>query len=123
MNSAVRLNLSSRTTETARRLQAIVLVAVAAIVLGGCGAFGHEPAKKVTIEINEISAEADRDEVKETLKGMTDGSSHLMTSFSTGDQMTVELSPVSDVDAFSRKINFGEVTEVKDRTVKVTFVK
>jgi len=35
----------------------------------------------------------------------------------------VELFPVSDVQAFSKKIDFGRVVEVKDRTVKVEFEK
>lgn len=47
----------------------------------------------------------------------------MMTSSASGDKMTVELSPVEDIDAFSRKINFGEVIEVDGRTVKVKFVK
>ncbi len=99
---------------------------VAAIVfsLAGCGiSFEHDSAKTVTVVITGISTAADREEVGETLQGMTDGSSHLMTSSSSGSTMTIKLSPVTDVEAFSRKINFGDVTEVKDRTVKVTFVK
>jgi hypothetical protein len=100
------------------------IVAAIVLCLAGCGiSFEHDPAKTVTVVITGISADADREEVGETLKGMTDGSSHLMTSSSSGTTMTVKLSPVSDVEAFSRKINFGEVTEVDERTVKVDFVK
>ena len=61
--------------------------------------------------------------MKETLKGMVDGSSHSMSTFSTGDDMTVTVSPVSDVDAFSKKIDFGKVTSVEDRTVSIDFGK
>jgi hypothetical protein len=75
------------------------------------------------VEITGVDNEDDRDEIQETLKGMTDGSSHLMTSSSSGKKMTVRLSPVKDVQAFSRKINFGEVTQVDGRTVRVEFVK
>jgi hypothetical protein len=42
-----------------------------------------------------------------------------MSLMKMGGVLTVELSPVKDVEAFARKIDFGKVTEVKDRTVTV----
>ena len=112
--------------QSSRRFRCAALPVLAAVLLtqSGCNfSFEHDPAKTVTVEITGINDDDDRDEIGETLKGMTDGSSHLMTFFSSGDKMTVELSPVGDVKAFSRKINFGEVTEVDGRTIKVEFVK
>ena len=99
-----------------------VLVA-SLLTLSSCNiSFEQDPAKTVTVEITGIHDDDDRDEIQETLKGMTEGSSHMMTTSSSGDKMTVKLSPVGEVKAFSRKINFGEVTEVDGRTIKVTFV-
>jgi hypothetical protein len=83
----------------------------------------QDPAKTVTVEITGVPGDAERDEIKEALQGMTDESSHMMTYYSSGESMNVNISPVSDVDSFSRKINFGKVTEVGGRTVKVEFVK
>ena len=85
--------------------------------------FEHDPARTVTVEITGINEDEDRDEVRATLTGMADGSSYVITSSSSGDRMTVRLSPVEDVKGFSRKINFGNVTEVDGRTVRVEFVK
>lgn len=90
----------------------------------GCGlSLEHDPAKSVTVEITGIDNEGDRESVSETLKEFVDGNSHMMSSFYNGQTMTmtITLSPVSDVDAFSKKIEFGEVTSVEGRTVKVTF--
>lgn len=90
------------------------------ILLSSAGC-SQDPATTVTIELTGISDDADRDTVQETLKEMTDGNSHSMRTFSTGNSLTVHLSPVSDVDAFVNAIDFGEVTDVNGRTVKVTY--
>ena len=106
--------------ECTTRVRNLTAVLVACLVT--CAGCQQDPATTVTVEIKGINAEQDRDQVGETLKGMTDGSSHYMTSNFTGDTLTVKLSPVTDVQSFSRKINFGEVTSVEGRTVKVTYV-
>ena len=89
----------------------------------GCSLPKPDPATKVTVVITGLSDEAIRDEIQETLKGMVDGSSYQMRSQWTGDTMSVELSPVDDVDAFIRKINFGKVTAVNGRNIQVEYVK
>jgi len=105
------------------RHAALPMLAAVLFALGGCNVnFRPDPATSVTVEIAGISGD-DREDVRETLQGMVDGSSHTMTSSWSGDTMTVTLSPVADVKTFSRKINFGKVTEVDGRTVKVEFVK
>ena len=122
------MNFGMKRLERQSKFQQILAYIIAillafAFVLKGCGInIEHDPAKTVTVEISQISLETDRERVKEILKGMTDGSNHLLTSTWSGDKMTVKLSPVTNVKAFSRKINFGTVTEVNQRTVKVEFV-
>ena len=97
-----------------------LLFAMMLISLLGCN---QDPAGTVTLEISGISAESDRDDVKKALKGMTDQASYnSYSSYSDGKKMTVNLSPVSDVDAFVKKVNFGTVTEVSGRTIKIDFV-
>ena len=88
--------------------------------LSGCG-ISQDPQTTVTIVIAGIDNDDARDEVREVLQGMTDGASHFMTTHSMGDEMTVRLSPVRDVEAFSKKINFGEVTAIEGRTVMVEY--
>ncbi len=102
----------------------VILFAVVAIVFSQSGCNLHfDPATTVTVEITGIRAQSDRDKVFKTLTGMVDGSSHMSSSSSFGDTMTVKLSPVSDVKVFSQKIKFGHVKEIDGRTVKVQYVK
>lgn len=98
-----------------------LLLALSLLAFSGCE---MDPAVTVHLEIKGITDEADREDVQKTLEGMTDGSGHMYSSSYAGDTMSVDLSPVSDVEAFSKKINFGTVTEVDaaTRTVKVDFV-
>ena len=106
------------------RYAALPILAAVLLTLSSCNiSFEQDPAKTVTVEITGVNDDVDGDEIRETLKGMAEGSSHMMTSSSSGDKLTVKLSPVGDVEAFSQKINFGKVTEVDGRTIKVDFVK
>ena len=100
----------------------VACLALAAIAVQGCS-LQHDPAKTVELEISGISSESDRDAVKERLGDMTDGGGHMMSSTYFGSALNVKLSPVSDVDAFVKKINFGDVTSVEGRKIKVKFTK
>jgi hypothetical protein len=105
-------------------MKTILAFALTASLLGGlygCNV-SRDPEKTVTVEIIGIRLEADRKQVLETMKSMTEGSGRYITSTASGNNMTVQLSPVSDVDKFSTRINFGKVTEVQGRTVKVDFL-
>jgi hypothetical protein len=102
-------------------MRPILVLALAASLLSGCNV-SHDPEKTVSVEIIGIRTDAERKQVRETLKRMTDGSSHYITSISSGNSMTVRVSPVSDVEKFSRRINFGKVIEVRGREVKVDFL-
>lgn len=88
------------------------------ILFSGCG---YGPEKTVTVEISGVAAAA-KDQIQEKLKTMTDSSGHSMSTSSSGDTMTVKLAPVSDVEAFAKKIDFGKVTDtnVTGRVVKVS---
>lgn len=90
---------------------------IAVVLLGGCS---YGPEQTVTIEITGELDDAEQEQIIEKLKTMTDGSSHSMSSFSSGNSTTIELAPVGDVQAFADKIDFGEVTAVEGRTVKVS---
>ena len=100
---------------------AIVITAFLLVSLQGCDV-GRDPNKTVTVEVIGIPTESDRKLVLETLKSMTDGSSRYITSTASGDTMTVTIWPVSDVTAFSQRINFGKVTNVRGRVVKIDFL-
>ncbi len=84
--------------------------------------FEHDPATSVKLIISRIDGEDARQSIKDTLEDMIDGSVQMMTTKIAGDTMTTTLAPVSDVDAFVKKINFGTVTEVDDRNIKVDYV-
>lgn len=99
-----------------RRLRVMFLMTFLAVLGTGCE---HPPEKSVELEITGSLEEAERKKILEQLKGMTDGSSHFLTSSHSGTILTVTLSPVSDVDAFSKKIDFGKVERVEGRKVFV----
>ena len=102
----------------------VPVIAIAVFLLAnlyGCNV-GRDPEKTVTVEIVGIRTEPDRKRVLETLKSMTDGSSRYITSTASGNTMTVTLWPVSDVTAFSQRFNFGKVTNVQGRVVKIDFL-
>ena len=101
--------------------------AVAVSAATGCR-MQHDPSKMVTIEISGIpdGKESERvleriDEAQKQSKKWTDGSSNVMNWNGTGQQMTVEMAPVSDVDAFVKKLDFGRVTAVEGRKIKVVY--
>ena len=77
-----------------------------------CVGCGYGPEETVTVKIAGSADQAQRDEILEKLKDLTDGSSHSISSTWSGDTMTVELAPVSNIDAFSKRIAFGKVTNV-----------
>ena len=102
----------------------MLLLTVMLLGLAGCNlSFEHDPAESVTVKISGISEDSDRDRVQENLADITQGSMHMMTSTSSGSEMTVEVSPVTDVKKFVQGIKFGKVTEVQDRMIKVQFIK
>jgi ABC-type uncharacterized transport system auxiliary subunit len=98
----------------------VFAIALSAAAVAGCD-FKHDPAKMVTIEVTGVANDAQRDRVQDAVKKWVDGSSHMMTTMSSGDKLSIDLSPVTDVDAFAKKIDFGEVSKVEGRKVSVTF--
>ncbi len=101
----------------------VLLLAIMLLGLAGCNlSFEHDPEKTVTVKISGASEDSDRDRVEENLANITQGMMRTMTSSYSGGQMTVQVSPVTDVKEFVQGIDFGKVTEVKDRTIKVQFI-
>ena len=112
------------------RFQGAAFAVFAAIILTQCSCnigIEMDPATTVTVKISGVKVGGNLFAVKETieerLRAMADSADPLMTSSASGDRITVTLSPVKDVSAFARQINFGEVTDVDGRTVMVRFLK
>lgn len=103
------------------RTTAFLLLIPALLLLPGCNPFSRDPATTVTVEISPITREGERQEVAAILSGMTGGTGHTMTIRTSGDKMTVMLSPVRDVQAFARRINFGHVERIRDRTIFIQY--
>jgi len=102
----------------------VILLGLIALTASATGcSFKHDPATMVTLEITGISADADIERVKEAVKKWTDGGSHLMTTRHSGENLSIDLSPVTDVDAFVKKIDFGDVTAVDNRKISLAYKK
>jgi len=100
------------------------LLMIMLVGLAGCSlSMEHDPAETVTVKITGISEGSDRERVKENLEDCIQGVMHMMTSNASGSEMTVQVSPVTDVEKFVQGIKFGKVTEVQGRTIKVQFIK
>ncbi len=78
-------------------------------------------ADSITIKITGIPDDAAEDAITDKLLEMMDVGSMDWTTVD--DVLTVEITPVKDVEAFARKIDFGKVTEVKDKTITVQVAK
>lgn len=96
------------------------LAALAALwAVGSLAGCNYGPDETVTIEISGVASDQSYADINDRLKQMTDSSSHKIISRRAGLNMTVELAPVADPEAFARKIDFGKVTAVEGRTIKV----
>lgn len=102
---------------------ALALLCLTALLSSGCSlSFEQDPATTVNIVISGIEGEDARQEVKSTLEDMTDGSGYMMSTSIKGSTMSITLSPVSDVDSFVKKINFGKVKNVEGRDIEIDYV-
>lgn len=102
--------------------QVLILVVVAATA--GCD-LSHDPARTVTLEIEGSPSETDKDLIEEKVKSLIDEGSYVtkISSFETNSKWTVNVSPVSDVETFASQIDFGEVTDINGRTIKIIYSK
>lgn len=104
-------------------IPAFGLLAFSIFGVAGCDlSLNHDPATSVTIVVSGIDSDESRQAVKSTLEDMTDGSGHMMSTKVIGSTMTTTLSPVTDVDSFVKKINFGTVKHVDGRNIEVDYV-
>jgi hypothetical protein len=93
----------------------------------GCGfSLQPDPAKTVDIMVSGIEGSEAREAVQEKMKDLRDSlglsTSTSLSSISSGDTMTVSISLVTNVDVYAEKIDFGTVTNVEGRTIKVDSV-
>ncbi|MHC4659688.1 MAG: C10 family peptidase [Planctomycetota bacterium] len=80
----------------------------------------NDTGQEVKLVIVGVTGDAE-DAIKEKLKEITDGGGYSLSSSRLNDRMTVHLSPVKDVEAFAKKIDFGKVTDtnLQGRTIWV----
>jgi hypothetical protein len=105
-----------------RLITGLVLLCFSTLALTGCDlSLNHDPATSVTIVVSGIDTEEARQAVKSTLEDLTDGSGHMMSTRVTGSTMTTTVSPVSDIDSFVKKIDFGTIKKVDGRNIEVDY--
>ncbi len=124
------LESGTMTAQSKLRFQCVAFAVFAAVILTQCSCnlgIEMDPATTVTIKISGVKGAGDRflikQSIEERLQLMADSPDPLITSNIAGDNITVKLSPVTDVSEFARRIGFGEVTEVDGRTIMVRFLK
>ena len=106
-------------------MRMIINTFVAVLLLAGaCGcSMENDPKLTVTVVVTGIPSKTESEQIEKTLKSMVSGPVRYTSSSWTGDTLTMQLSPVSNVQGFSSKIKFGNVTETQGNTVRVAFVK
>jgi len=98
------------------RVSTLLLTACLALsILSGCSS---PPANGVQIQISAKLTDKQIKKLKSKLKRLDSGISRVGHSNLAG-QITINLSPVADVQAFAKKINFGQ-TDVSDRVIFLT---
>lgn len=111
---------------TAMATRILLAPVVCLLLIGALGAcVQSDPNESITVEISNVPDSAASEEILDTLKTMHDKDARYTrtrSSFNRG-VLTVTLAPVVDVEAFTRRINFGTVTEISGRTVKVSYAR
>ena len=95
----------------------VVLLVASTIGLSGCGSSAKE--NMITLQISGVRDRELRDQIASRLPELVESASPSITSDWTGETMTVELSPVEDVEAFARRIDFGVARVVDSGTIVV----
>jgi HEAT repeat protein len=79
------------------------------------------PEETVTLNITGVTDLATRKTIEAKLVGWTDQpGNHQLRATPDGTTLRVSLAPVRDAQALAKKIDFGQVTGVKDRAIDVT---
>lgn len=82
---------------------------------------GFPPEKTITLTILNFPKERFTTEFLERIGTWTDSSPHVLKPHWSGDLLTIELAPVSDMGKFAARVNFGRVTrlDAAQRTLTV----
>lgn len=97
------------------------LLLVGFIVLPLLASLGCSGENMVTLKISGTTTSAEREEISEKAKSLTDGNGNYITTYHMNDTYTVNVGPVMDVKAFVQQIDFGKVTKVEERTIYVDY--
>jgi len=81
--------------------------------------FGPDPEYTVRLIIIGVTDTAAEDAIKEKLKQLTGGGQFYLGWSKMQSTITADVAPVSDVQAFVRKIDFGTVTGIRGRRIEV----
>lgn len=79
----------------------------------------YGPEETVKLEIIGVTNDAAKQQITKQLQKMADSRNNRISYRQVGDTLIVELSPVKDVERFTKKIRFGTVTSVEARQVTV----
>jgi hypothetical protein len=101
----------------------LILIACGLFAISLIGGCTMDPTTTVTVEVSGLHNSAESEQVLSLLTTMYDGDTPFtgVQSQFNGEQLTVRLSPVADVDRFASRINFGTVTRHAGRTIQVRY--
>lgn len=101
------------------KLTRIASVLLMASVVGCSQGGSSDEEKTVTLQISGVKDGALRDHISSQLSDLVDHPSPSMTSDWTDETMTVELSPVENIEELAGRIEFGDARVVGTRTIVV----
>jgi hypothetical protein len=102
------------------------VIAAVLLALACPAAYGEErgtqvygPRQIVTIEIMGVADEIQRDEITRRIPELMDPGEYVTRFYTDPGLLTARVAPISDVNAFASRIDFGKVTRINGRTIIV----
>ncbi len=107
----------------------LVLVVISTLAVG-CSQSGPPrppekpfPPETVTLLITGVDTAEGRRSLNKELGQITDTPGNFRTkmNWATGQPLTVLLTPVSDPEAFAKRVDFGTVDKIEGKTIHITY--
>ena len=100
-------------------MKSVMTLLAAFAILFSVGCSMEAPSDGVQVKVVDALTEAEAEALQEQLEGIDSGINST-SSMMVNDKYTFNLSPVSDVKAYSDAITFAKVVSVNDRVIEIS---